>query len=269
MSSEIFEYAAVRVVPRVERGEFINAGVILYSKSYKFLRTRIDLNGPRLLALDPAADVDTVRAGLTAFERACGDGPLAECPLGERFRWLTAPRSAMVQPGPVHSGITADPAADLDRLFTRLVAIGPRQTRLFLTDLRSSPIPTGSLVLRRYQGQGTPGSNVIPGTYYREEGYVQSGLSRQKVRWTGMPWQVQEAKQRFSELLRAANQDGPQVVTRHGEEIAVVIDIAEFHRLRGDVQNFKDFLRAGPDFEDLELTRRHDLPREIDWTDDA
>ena len=82
-----------------------------------------------------------------------------------------------------------------------------------------------------------------------------------------MLWQVQEAKQRFSELLRAARQDGPQVVTRHGEEIAVVVDIAEYRRLRGDVPDFKDFLRSGPDFADLELTRSPERPREIDWTD--
>lgn len=82
-----------------------------------------------------------------------------------------------------------------------------------------------------------------------------------------MLWQVQEAKQRFSELLRAVKQDGPQVVTRHGEEVAVVIDIAEYHRLRGDVMDFKDFLRAGPDFTDLELTRSAERPRESDWTD--
>lgn len=81
-----------------------------------------------------------------------------------------------------------------------------------------------------------------------------------------MLWQVQEAKQRFSELLRAANRSGPQIVTRHGEEIAVVIDIAEFHRLRGDVPDFKEFLRSGPHF-DLELSRQRDLPREIDWSD--
>jgi prevent-host-death family protein len=81
-----------------------------------------------------------------------------------------------------------------------------------------------------------------------------------------MFWQVQEAKQRFSELLRAVK-DGPQVVTRHGEEIAVVIDIAEYHRLKGDVEDFKDFLRSGPDFEDLELTRSREMPRETDWTD--
>jgi prevent-host-death family protein len=82
-----------------------------------------------------------------------------------------------------------------------------------------------------------------------------------------MLWQVQEAKQRFSELLRAANSSGPQIVTRHGEEIAVVIDIAEFHRLRGDIADFKEFLRSGPDL-DLELARQRDLPREIDWSDD-
>jgi prevent-host-death family protein len=80
-----------------------------------------------------------------------------------------------------------------------------------------------------------------------------------------MLWQVQEAKQRFSELLRAAHVDGPQIVTRHGEEIAVVIDISEFHRLRGDIQDFKDFLRSGPDFEDLELTRNRELPRQPEW----
>ena len=81
-----------------------------------------------------------------------------------------------------------------------------------------------------------------------------------------MLWQVQEAKQRFSELLRAVK-DGPQVVTRHGEEIAVVIDIDEYHRLTGDVEDFKDFLRSGPDFEDLELTRSREMPRETGWTD--
>jgi hypothetical protein len=120
--SEIFEYALIRVVPRIDRGESINVGVIVYSKSFRYLRTRIELNESRLRALDPAADVDAVRGALSAFTRACTEGPLAEQTLGERFRWLTAPRSAIVQPGPVHAGITDDPAADLDRLFTTLVA---------------------------------------------------------------------------------------------------------------------------------------------------
>lgn len=122
MSGEVFEYAPIRVVPRVERGEFINAGVIVYSKRHRYLEAKIALDEPRLSALSPNTDIEAVRAGLAAFEKACTDGPLAERPLGERFRWLTAPRSAIVQPGPVHSGITDNPAAQLDHLFSRLVA---------------------------------------------------------------------------------------------------------------------------------------------------
>jgi hypothetical protein len=121
--SEIFEYALIRVVPRIERGESLNAGVIVYSKSFRFLRTRIELDEGRLRALDPGADLAATRGALRAFARACTDGPLAEQTLGERFRWLTAPRSAIVQPGPVHAGLTEDPAADLDRLFSSLVAV--------------------------------------------------------------------------------------------------------------------------------------------------
>ncbi len=82
-----------------------------------------------------------------------------------------------------------------------------------------------------------------------------------------MVWQVQEAKQRFSELLRRVQVDGPQVVTRHGEEIAVVIDIAEYRHLKGEVIPFKDYLRAGPAFDDLDLTRSTELPRNIDLAD--
>ncbi len=119
--SEIFEYALIRVVPRIERGESINAGVIVYSKSFRFLQARIGLDEARLRAVDPRADIPAVHRALTAFERACTDGPLAEQTLGERFRWLTAPRSAIVQPGPVHAGVTDNPAVDLDRLFATLV----------------------------------------------------------------------------------------------------------------------------------------------------
>ncbi|WP_067471285.1 type II toxin-antitoxin system Phd/YefM family antitoxin [Nocardia amamiensis] len=81
-----------------------------------------------------------------------------------------------------------------------------------------------------------------------------------------MSWQVQEAKQRFSELIRSATTDGPQVVTRHGEEIAVVIDIAEYRKLRGEVIDFKDFLRSEPGLEDLDLARSREVPRDLDWT---
>jgi prevent-host-death family protein len=81
-----------------------------------------------------------------------------------------------------------------------------------------------------------------------------------------MRWQVQDAKQRFSELIRTAHSEGPQVVTRHGEEIAVVIDIADYRRLKGQVIEFKDYLRSGPAFDDLELDRSGDYPRSTDWT---
>ncbi len=122
---EVFEYALVRAVPRVERGEVINVGVIVYSHRHRYLAVRLELDVARLLAVDPAADVDAVRSALSAFEKACTEGPLAGRPLGERFRWLTAPRSTIVQPGPVHSGLTSDPAAELSRLFDALVRIHP------------------------------------------------------------------------------------------------------------------------------------------------
>lgn len=123
---EAFQYALVRVVPRVERGEAINVGVIVYSKRLRYLAARIELDEDRLRALAPGADLVAVRSALTAFERACTQGPLAQRPLGERFNWLTAPRSAIVQPGPVHGGVTTDPQAELDRLFAALVKLGPR-----------------------------------------------------------------------------------------------------------------------------------------------
>jgi Protein of unknown function (DUF3037) len=121
--TEVFEYALVRVVPRVERGELINVGVIVYSQAFRYLCTRIELVESRLLVVDPGADVDVVRSALSAFEKACTEGPLAGRPLGERFRWLTAPRSTIVQPGPVHSGLTTDPAAELTHLFDALVRV--------------------------------------------------------------------------------------------------------------------------------------------------
>jgi hypothetical protein len=118
---EPFEYALIRVVPRVERGEIMNAGVILYSHRHGYLGCRIHLNSERLRVLDPTADVAAVTAALAAIDEGCRhDRPAGQSP-GMRFRWLTATRSTIVQPGPVHSGLTADPAADLDRLFDEMV----------------------------------------------------------------------------------------------------------------------------------------------------
>ncbi|GAA4626403.1 DUF3037 domain-containing protein [Actinoallomurus vinaceus] len=122
---KIFEYAVLRVIPRVERGETINVGVILYCQSEDFLGCRTHVDETRLRALAPDLDVDGVRAALKAVDGICCGGPQAGQAAGEslgaRFRWLTAPRSTVVQPGPVHSGLTADAAAELDRLLDVLV----------------------------------------------------------------------------------------------------------------------------------------------------
>lgn len=120
-----FEYAAIRVLPRVERGEAINTGVIVYCQALDYLEARYRLDQVRVLALDPAADLAGIGSAVAAYADVCRGGEAAgqagsETP-GRRFRWLTAPRSTVVQPGPVHLGLTADPAAALDRLMTRML----------------------------------------------------------------------------------------------------------------------------------------------------
>jgi hypothetical protein len=121
----LFEYALLRVVPRVERGEFINAGVVLYCQEENFLDARIHLDHDRLRALDPAADHDAVLAHLEAARRVCAGGseagPIGLLPPGQRFGWLVAPRSTVVQPSPVHTGFAADTGEALDRLLRTMV----------------------------------------------------------------------------------------------------------------------------------------------------
>ncbi|MEZ7003166.1 DUF3037 domain-containing protein [Streptomyces sp. AD55] len=121
----VFEYAVLRVVPRVERGERVNAGVLVYCRAKEYVGARTHLDEARLLALDPGVDLPGVRAALRAVEGVCGGGDLAGQAApdepGRRFRWLIAPRSTILQPGPVHTGLTADPAAEADRLLDLLV----------------------------------------------------------------------------------------------------------------------------------------------------
>jgi hypothetical protein len=123
---EPFQYAAVRIVPRVERGELVNAGVVLFCRPLRFLGARTHLDDALLAALSPGCEPADVRPHLDAVERiAAGDpagGPIAALPASERFHWLVAPASTIVQPGPVHTGLTADPAGELERLFEALVA---------------------------------------------------------------------------------------------------------------------------------------------------
>ncbi|WP_407563397.1 DUF3037 domain-containing protein [Streptomyces sp. 184] len=124
---EVFEYALLRVVPRIERGEQINAGVLVYCRARSYLCARTDLDERRLLALDPGVDLTGVRAALRAVEEVCCGGSEAGQAAGDdagrRFRWLVAPRSTVVQPGPVHSGLTEDPEAEAERLLGLLVRV--------------------------------------------------------------------------------------------------------------------------------------------------
>jgi hypothetical protein len=114
-----FEYAVIRLVPSIERGEQINVGLVVYCRARDFLAVRTHITEQRLRALDPSADAGEVQAVLDGWARTCDQEK--RMTLGERFRWLTSPRSTVVQPGPVHSGLTTDPAAELDRLLARLV----------------------------------------------------------------------------------------------------------------------------------------------------
>jgi hypothetical protein len=120
-----YDYAIVRVVPRVERGEQVNAGVILSCPDRDFLDARIELDESAVLALDPAVDLDALRANLATIPVVCRGGadagPIGELPPRGRFRWLVSPRSTIIQPSAVHTGRTSDPAACLERLMDKLV----------------------------------------------------------------------------------------------------------------------------------------------------
>ena len=123
--SELFEYAVLRVVPRVERGEFLNAGVVLHCASRGFLDARVHLDPARLSALDPRADHAAVLAHLAATRLVCAGGRAAGylglMPRSQRFVWLTAPRSTIVQPSPVHTGFSRDPEEALEHLLRVMV----------------------------------------------------------------------------------------------------------------------------------------------------
>ncbi len=120
-----FEYAVIRLVPRVEREEFLNVGVIVYCASQQFLKTKYELDERRLRAFSAATEMEDVRVNLSALERiSVGDqhsGPIAHLDRAARFRWLTAVRSTVVQTSPVHPGLCTDAQATLDALFDRLI----------------------------------------------------------------------------------------------------------------------------------------------------
>jgi hypothetical protein len=120
-----FDYAIVRVVPRVDRGEFINAGVILFCSTEAYLDARIELDRERLTALAPTIDVALVESHLDVIPLVCRGGrdagAIGELPQRARFHWLVAPRSTIIQVSPMHSGVHQDPKAALEGLFRKLV----------------------------------------------------------------------------------------------------------------------------------------------------
>lgn len=127
MPREPFEYAVLRVAPRVERGELVNVGVVLFCRTRRFLAVRVELGARQeaaLRALDTAIDFDAVRAHLASIQAiVAGEpsaGPIAALAAPERFRWVTSPSSTVIQPSDVHGGMTEDPRASLDELFEKL-----------------------------------------------------------------------------------------------------------------------------------------------------
>lgn len=123
----VFDYAVVRVVPRVDRGEFLNAGVIVFCSTRGFLESRIELDRGRLLALAPSIDIATVESYLESIPKICAGGgeagSIGDLPQRARFHWLVAPRSTVIQTSDVHSGVHEDPRAALDALFEKLVRL--------------------------------------------------------------------------------------------------------------------------------------------------
>ncbi|ASU35867.1 DUF3037 domain-containing protein [Mucilaginibacter xinganensis] len=122
---QLFEYAVIRVVPRVEREEFLNIGVILFCAKQKFLQTKYLLDEARLKACHPGLDLEELKKHLCSFERICHGGkdagPIGQLDQASRFRWLTATRSTVLQTSKVHPGISEDALATLNRLFEQLV----------------------------------------------------------------------------------------------------------------------------------------------------
>jgi len=119
-----YDYAIIRIVPFVERGEFINAGVILFCRTQRFLAAQVWLDKPRVSALFPECDLSTVEHHLNIIPHICeGHGPIGALPLPERFHWLVAPRSTIIQTSPVHCGIGGNLTAILNHLMTVMVRI--------------------------------------------------------------------------------------------------------------------------------------------------
>lgn len=140
-----FDYAVVRVVPRVEREEFVNAGVLLFCLERDFLQARVEVDESRLHALWPEADVELIRQHLEAIPKICAGspdgGPIARLSIRERFHWLVAPRSTIIQVSPVHAGLCDSPEQELDELFEQMVRVPEAPAPGTLDLQRRSEVP--------------------------------------------------------------------------------------------------------------------------------
>lgn len=123
-----FDYALIRIVPHVEREEFVNVGVILFCRTKCFLDAKIELNEQRLAALSPEFEIERIRAHLALIPQICAgidQHPIGQLTQSERFQWLVTPRSTVIQVSPVHSGLCTDPAAALEHLLETMVRPAP------------------------------------------------------------------------------------------------------------------------------------------------
>jgi hypothetical protein len=123
--ASVFEYAIIRVVPNIERGECLNIGVVLFARQHRFLAARVHLNETRLRSLAADIDIEPLREQLEHIPIICAGGtqagPIGALPAPERFRWIVAPRSTIIQTSPVHCGLCTHPSDALEKLFERLV----------------------------------------------------------------------------------------------------------------------------------------------------
>lgn len=131
MGREAFQYALVRIVPRIERGERFNAGVVVFCRTLRYVSARTALDERRLAVLGPELEPATLQPHLDAIERTAAGlpdaGPIAALPQSERFHWLVAPSSTVIQPSEVHTGLCEQPESALERLFATLVLSSPRE----------------------------------------------------------------------------------------------------------------------------------------------
>jgi transcriptional regulator len=228
-----YDYAIVRVAPCAERGEFANAGVLLYCSQRAFLGSRVHLDEPRLRALWPELDTGVIRRHLEAFPKICaGDpdaGPIARMSRTERFQWLVGPRSTVIQVSPVHSGMCESPEATLDELFRRLVLI--EEVTMNRRDLMAGLALAG---MGAGAEQHEPGSLYIPKPHLVEDRkllhdfmdefpFVDLVTCSPEIRITHIPVILERSAGKYGTIYGHVSRQNPQGGTFDGQHAAVIV----------------------------------------------